>query len=160
MTAQPKSKALTPNPKDLFGNKKVSISKLPFVAIAHGAAAMMDGAEKYGPYNWRDKAVIGSIYVDAAMRHIMDWFEGQEKAKDSGVHHLGHAIACCAILLDAQANKCMIDDRPVFNDPDVLDRTFDQLAGEIAARRARIAAVKELMKRRDALAKRSKRSKK
>ncbi len=39
--------------------------------------------------------------------------EGQEKADDSGCHHLGHARACLGILLDAQATGNLIDDRPV-----------------------------------------------
>ena len=100
------------NPKDLVGAKKVSITKLPPIAILHGAAAMVNGADKYGPYNWREKNVIAHIYVDACMRHLMSWWEGEETADDSGVTHLGHAIACCGILLDAQANGNLIDDRP------------------------------------------------
>lgn len=107
-----KRTTLGTNPKDLVGNKKVSISKLPPIAILHGAHAMMDGASKYGPYNWRDNAVVSHIYVDAALRHLLAWWERQEVAEDSGVHHLGHALACCAILLDAQATGNLIDDRP------------------------------------------------
>lgn len=120
------SKAISTNPKDLVGNTKVSLSKLPVIAVAHGAMAMMDGASKYGAYNWRDKEVIASIYVDAAKRHLDCWFEGQEAASDSKVHHLGHAIACCAILLDAQAKDKLVDDRPL----DANDLSFmeDQLA--------------------------------
>ena len=107
------SKADTTNPKDLLGMKKISLSKLPAVAAAHGAHAMMNGAAKYGPYNWRAKKVIASIYIDAAKRHLDAWFEGEETAEDSGVHHLGHAIACAAILLDALETGNLIDDRPV-----------------------------------------------
>ncbi len=110
--SSPHSKALTPNPKDLFGAVKASITKLPAIAVVHGACAMMNGAVKYGPYNWRDKKVIASIYIDAASRHLMAWFEGEEVASDSQVHHLGHAIACCAIILDAQMTGNLIDDRP------------------------------------------------
>lgn len=130
-----KSKATTVNPKDLFGSVKVSITKFPAIGLAHGAHAMMDGAEKYGPYNWRDKPVIASIYVDAAIRHLTDWFEGQEQAKDSKVHHLGHAMACCAILLDAQENGCLVDDRPIFDNPEVLDKLLDRLSGIIKAKK-------------------------
>jgi len=101
------------NPKDLLGVKKVSLSKLPLVAVVHGADAMMDGAKKYGPYNWRDKNVIASIYIDALLRHVALWFDGgEETAADSGAHHLGHAIACAAILLDAQSTGNLYDDRP------------------------------------------------
>lgn len=130
---KPKSKALTGNPKDLFGARKVSLSKLPAVAVAHAAHAMMDGAGKYGAYNWRDKKVIASIYADAAKRHIDNWFEGQRAAKDSEVHHLGHAMACMAILLDAEATGNLIDDRPEGNE--VADRVFDEIAGILERRR-------------------------
>jgi dATP/dGTP diphosphohydrolase, N-terminal len=126
-----KSKALTPNSKELLGMKKVSISKLPMVAVMHGAHAMMNGAAKYGKYNWRDKRVIASIYVDALFRHVMGWFEGEETAKDSGVHHLGHAIACAAILLDALETGSLIDDRPVVGKGDLAARVLERLAGII-----------------------------
>jgi dATP/dGTP diphosphohydrolase, N-terminal len=107
------SSAVDPaNPKDLLGVKKISITKLPPVAVLHTAHALMDGAVKYGPYNWRDKAVVASIYVDACQRHLDAWFDGEEEAADSGVHHLGHAMACLAILLDAQETGNLIDDRP------------------------------------------------
>jgi hypothetical protein len=108
----PTSKAATANPKDLIGATKISLTKLPAVAILHGSRAMMDGARKYGAYNWRDREVQASIYIDALMRHALAWFEGEEIAADSGVHHLGHAIGCLAILLDAQEAGKLIDDRP------------------------------------------------
>lgn len=118
-----KSKAVTTNPKDLYGSVKVDISKVPAIGIAHEAMAMMDGADKYGPYNWRDKPVIASIYVAAGIRHFLDWNEGQELASDSQAHHLGHAKACAGILLDAQHRGVLIDDRPAHDDlfADALD---------------------------------------
>lgn len=102
---------------------------------------MMDGAEKYGPYNWRDNGVIASVYVDAAKRHLDKWFEGQEY-DPSKVHHLGHALACCAILLDAQFSDGLIDDRPVKRDdegqiinPDKYADFMDGLSDRIKERR-------------------------
>ena len=112
MVYSPASEKPGQNPKDLIGNKKVSITKFPAIGTVMGAMAMMDGAAKYGPYNWRGNSVIASIYIDALMRHAMAWFEGQETASDSKVHHLGHAIACAAIILDAQATGNLVDDRP------------------------------------------------
>jgi hypothetical protein len=53
------------------------------------------------------------IYVDAAMRHLIQWIDGEEEAEDSGVHHLAHAAACCAILLDAIEGGNLIDNRPI-----------------------------------------------
>jgi len=120
------------NPKDLLGVKKVSISKFPAAGLIHGAHAMMDGARKYGPYNWRGNKVIASIYVDALLRHVTAWFdEHQEEAPDSGVHHLGHVEACCAILLDAQETGNLIDDRPV---PGKAAEILERLAAKIKAK--------------------------
>lgn len=99
------------NPKDLIGVNKINFFLLPPVALAHASHAMMDGAAKYGPYNWRTKPVLASVYIAAADRHIKCWQEKEEKSKDSGVHHLGHAISCLAILLDAQASGNLKDDR-------------------------------------------------
>ena len=89
------------------------MTKLPAVAVLHASHAMMDGAGKYGAYNWREKPVLASIYADACLRHLAAWFDGEELAADSGVHHLGHAIGCLAILIDGQETGNLIDDRPV-----------------------------------------------
>jgi hypothetical protein len=125
------------NPKDLLGAMKVSITKLPAIAILHAAHAMMNGAVKYGAYNWRDKNVIATIYVDACMRHVLAWLCGETCAPDSGVHHLGHAIACLAILLDAQACGTLHDDRPIdSNFAAVLARLNAQIGGLNADRKA------------------------
>lgn len=105
------SKATTTNPKDLLGSKKVPLGQVCPVAMAHESCAMLDGDLKYGYRNWRQKNVQARIYLDAALRHIQSWAEMEETASDSGVHHLGHARACLGILLDAQENGNLIDDR-------------------------------------------------
>ena len=100
------------NPKDALGTAKVPLSAVPPAAIIHTANAFRDGDAKYGPYNWRQNRVKASIYVDAALRHILSWFDGEDHASDSGVHHLGHAMACLAILLDAYEAGALEDNRP------------------------------------------------
>ena len=99
------------NPKDLIGQKKVPMSQFPPIAAAWGSAAMLDGTIKYGYRNYRDKKVRATVYVDACMRHLSAWVEGEDAAEDSGIKHLGHAIACLGILLDAEANNTLLDDR-------------------------------------------------
>ncbi len=133
--------AATINPKDALGAAKVPLSSVPASAIIHCAEAFRIGAEKYGPFNWREKNVRASIYVDAAMRHILSWFDGEDHARDSGVHHLGHAMACLAILLDAYECGSLADDRPAKGRAaDLIDslhreyeaeREADELADEI-----------------------------
>jgi Domain of unknown function (DUF5664) len=101
------------NPKNIAAKLKVDISLLPSAGIIHGAHACMDGAEKYGPYNWREKDIALRAYAAAATRHIMSWLDGEDIDPQSGVHHLGHAIAGLSIALDAMELGRCIDDRPV-----------------------------------------------
>jgi Domain of unknown function (DUF5664) len=101
------------NPKDALGVKKPDLSVVPPAGVLHLASAMMDGAHKYGPFNWRGNAVLSRIYVAAAMRHLMQYLDGEDIDPTSGVHHLGHAMACCAIVLDARETGNLSDNRPV-----------------------------------------------
>lgn len=100
------------NPKSLQGAKKFDLMYLPLPAKIEVCRALEDGARKYGKANWRLTGVSASVYLNAAMRHIYQFNEGQERASDSGVHNLGHAMACLAIIIDAAANGKLIDDRP------------------------------------------------
>lgn len=105
-----KIKTTHPNPKDALGMAKLSLSIVPDTAIAHEAAALMVGAEKYGRNNWRDHPVSAMVYYDACLRHLSLWKNGEETSSER-VHHLGHARACLAILLDAMEFGNLIDDR-------------------------------------------------
>jgi hypothetical protein len=100
------------NPKDRIGIKKPSTWIIPDTALLHLGMAMRYGAEKYGPYNWREKKVKASIYLDAIERHRMAWASGETVAKDSKIHHLAHLMACAAILIDAEETGNLVDDRP------------------------------------------------
>lgn len=101
------------NPKSAQGAKKFDLMHLPLPARIAVNQALEDGAVKYGKANWRVSGVSATVYLNAAARHIDQYNEGQEFASDSGVHNLGHAMACLAIVIDAAANGKLIDDRPV-----------------------------------------------
>jgi len=100
------------NPKTQYGITKPSLGLIPKVALEAQAAALQLGENKYGPWNWRDDSVSASVYINAMMRHIQEWKEVEDNDPDTNASHLGNVMACCAILLDAQANGCLIDDRP------------------------------------------------
>lgn len=101
------------NPKDALGIKKPPLNLNPASALIHMSMAMANGAKKYGEFNWRKKKVKASIYIAAAERHMKEWYDSRvENADDSCVHHLGHAMACFAIILDAQETGNLVDDRP------------------------------------------------
>ena len=107
-----------------MGTRKVPLGQVPPVALAHESCAFRDGALKYGFRNWRTKG-LASVYIDALKRHVSAWEECEEYAPDSGVHHLGHAHACLAILLDAQETGNLIDDRV----PGVYGQVAERLNG-------------------------------
>lgn len=100
-----------PNPKQAYGDKKPALAQLPLVGMVAQSLAHMDGDYKYGFRNWRRDPVEAITYVNAAFRHLMLWAEGEEDARDTDVPNLGAVMACCAILLDAQANGTLIDNR-------------------------------------------------
>jgi hypothetical protein len=100
------------NPKDRLGIKKVRLSLVPPSSIIYEASAFEDGADKYGPYNWREKKVRLSIYVDAFKRHVDQFWDGENFAQDSKKHHLAHAKACLGIIIDALETGNLVDDRP------------------------------------------------
>lgn len=106
-------KAPDSNPKSQYGMKKPPMHLVPPAAKIYLSQGFADGAEKYGPYNWRENSVAASVYVAAAMRHIDQWYDGEEFAEDSGVHHLAHALSCLAIIADARETGNLIDDRPL-----------------------------------------------
>lgn len=103
----------TGNPKDAIGDTKPDLSLVPPAAVIYLALAMTDGANKYGPYNWRENKVRARVYVAAALRHINTYLDGENLAPDSRKPHLAHAIACLGILADATETGNLIDDRPI-----------------------------------------------
>ena len=89
------------NPKDAYGEAKVDLSLIPPSASIYMALAMMEGARKYGPYNWRLKKVKMMIYLAAAKRHIDKVIDGQDLDEESWLPELGHAMASLGIIADA-----------------------------------------------------------
>lgn len=103
----------TSNPKDAIGSTKLPVELWPATASAMGSLGLLVGLLQYGRSNWRavHQGVRASIYVAACKRHLDAWFEGETEDPDSGVPHLGHALACLAILVDAQGGGTLMDDR-------------------------------------------------
>lgn len=99
------------NPKSAVGQLKPGFHAVPPVSLIHLGAAMEDGRRKYSLFNWRANSVAASVYYNAMLRHLFSWWDGENVAADSKVHHLGHVMACCAILLDAEAGNNLVDDR-------------------------------------------------
>jgi len=100
------------NPKTTVGAQKLDLSLVPESAIIGLADAMQNGAAKYGPFNWREYTISSMVYIAALKRHVAAWVDGEDYAEDSGVHHLDHAMACLALLRDAESIGKLNDNRP------------------------------------------------
>jgi hypothetical protein len=101
------------NPKDLLGVKKPPLRLIPAAALLFCSKVMALGAKKYGAYNWRSRKVKRTVYLEAAMRHVLSVLDGEDCDPESGQPHEAHAMACMAILLDAKATGNLVDDRPI-----------------------------------------------
>lgn len=100
------------NPKDAVGIRKVAFSCIPWGVIAELGLAMLEGARKYGRHNYRIAGVRASVYFDGNMRHMTDWYEGEDIDPDSGENHVTKAIACLVVLRDSMMTGNWVDDRP------------------------------------------------
>lgn len=101
------------NPKTKAGAAKPAlISVIPTASLLHLGEVMKLGATKYGPFNWRETPVPAETYMDAAMRHLLSWQDGEDEDPESGMSHLAHVMACMAIIIDAKENNMLDDNRP------------------------------------------------
>lgn len=123
------------NPKAAVGRAKPPLHAIPPVAQVWLGLGMEDGEHKYGLMNWRTRPVDAATYYDAAVRHLLAWWDGERVADDSKVHHLGHVMACCAILLDAEAQGTLVDNRPAAG---MVSRLIEELTD--ARRKAAISS--------------------
>lgn len=112
------------NPKELVAKGKLPLHLWPTTATVYGCLGFLDGSGKYGRSNYRASRVKSSTYYDAALRHLFAWFEGEDFAPDSGVPHLGHALACLALLIDAGEAGMLEDDRMY---PGGFEKTVENL---------------------------------
>lgn len=116
------------NPKDAIGVTKVPMHLVPGSAKAYLAMAFLEGALKYGKYNWRVAGVRSSIYLDAMERHYEKYKNGEDIDPLTRVPHLASVMACCAIILDAKLVDKLTDDRPPRADVSTL---LDNLAEHV-----------------------------
>lgn len=119
------------NPKDLIGSSKPALSCIPCPVIYEIGAGMSEG-QKYGRHNYRVAPIRASIYYDAAMRHLMRWWEGEDMDPDSQLHHISKAMATLVVCRDAQMNGMIVDDRPPHPKGDWFAQAEKNTAGVLA----------------------------
>ena len=104
----------TPNdPKGAAGALKTPLGLIPSYAMEQTAWVHKFGAERYGAFNWRKTGVCASTYVNAILRHLNAWRDGETVDPESGISHLAHVACSCNILLDAGFCGTLQDDRNI-----------------------------------------------
>lgn len=120
------------NPKDVIGSTKMDLGLVPYSGIVGAARAFLEGALKYGRFNWRIAGVRSSIYHAALLRHVAKWWNGQDFDTTTHIHHLDNAIACLMILRDAEVYEKLNDDRPPCPNPNAMADFIDEVAMDVA----------------------------
>lgn len=100
------------NPKDMIGATKLPLNLVPDTLVMYACMAYLEGAVKYGAYNWRVAGVRFSIYVAAARRHEKKLWNGEWADPVTKVPHIASIIACWGIIADARECGKLLDDRP------------------------------------------------
>jgi hypothetical protein len=99
------------DPKGAAGSAKAQLHLIPLAALESCAGALALGRAKYGERNWANASPGSSTYISASLRHILAWQSGEDNDPESGLSHLGHAMAGLAIMLDAMKLGTLIDER-------------------------------------------------
>lgn len=102
----------TLNPKEQASIKKAPLSYLPLTVISEVGVALLEGALKYGAFNFRADGIHASESFNAAQRHLFAWWEGEDIDADSGLHQVTKAIAALVVLRDAIMQGKILDNRP------------------------------------------------
>lgn len=116
------------NPKDIIGSDKVPLGLVPAVTMAYLALGHLEGDLKYGRTNWRESGVRTMIYIDACLRHIEKFKDGEWEDPTTKVPHLANALACLSIIIDAKHADKLNDDRPKATS---ASKAIDELGGVV-----------------------------
>ncbi len=87
-----------------FDKDKIRYSLLPWDAIRSVVEVLEYGAKKYSVANWQKVPGARDRYFDAAQRHLIAWYLGENNDPESGLPHLAHCVCCILYLLWFQLN--------------------------------------------------------
>lgn len=99
----------------MSGGKKYDTGKprmdlLEYTSLAEMAKVMGYGADKYDTYNWKKGIDYSRLYA-AALRHLGQFWDGQDTDPETGISHIAHAGCNIMMLLWMIQNRKDLDDR-------------------------------------------------
>lgn len=89
---------------------KPPLTLFPRTALEQAAEVFAFGANKYGKYNYKQGFEYTRL-LDAALRHVNAYADGEDLDPESGKSHLAHALCSIAMLLECQKIGTAKDDR-------------------------------------------------
>ncbi|WP_394615913.1 dATP/dGTP diphosphohydrolase domain-containing protein [Lentzea sp. JNUCC 0626] len=92
------------------GKKLAQVSSLDPKALLVLAEVSGWGATKYSAHNFL-RGYLWSLSFDAAMRHLLKFWGGEELDPESGLPHLGHAAWHCLAMISFLERGIGTDDR-------------------------------------------------
>lgn len=93
-----------------FDEGKLEWHLIPTEAMEEVVKVYMVGKLKYSENNWRKGGKYSKLY-NSAMRHLQDWWKGENKDEESKCHHLSAVVFACLGLMTWQATDKGEDDR-------------------------------------------------
>lgn len=93
-----------------FDDNKPPVGLIPRSATLEEAYVLAFGAQKYGTHNWR-QGIKWQRLINASMRHILAFNEGEDFDPESGLCHLAHARCCLSFLIEYMTTHPEFDDR-------------------------------------------------
>ena len=98
----------------MSGNKwddtKAPLGLLDRYALEQTSLVMGFGAAKYGRDNWRG-GIAYSRLINAALRHLMAFNDGEDIDPESGLPHTAHLACCVMFLQNMEHTRKDLDDR-------------------------------------------------
>lgn len=93
-----------------FDNGKPPIGMIPRSALEAEARVLAYGAQKYARDNWR-KGFEWTRLIDAALRHLIAFNDGEDFDPETGELHLAHAKCALSFLIEHYYQGLGNDDR-------------------------------------------------
>lgn len=110
MSEDNKKKQIPEGKKDAIGDmSKPRLSLIPKSALYEMGKAYTWGEKHYGSHNWRGLKI--TFLLDAAMRHISEFNDGENYDERTGCHHLGNAMANLSMAIEIFNENKEADDR-------------------------------------------------
>lgn len=129
---------------------KPPISLIPRSALLAEARVLAKGKERYGAHNWREGGIAWSRLLDAAMRHIAAFTDGEDfdnGPEGSKELHLANARCCLGFLIEYYEKGLGQDDRykpeakPKKTSPQHEYKEYEILALDFQGRETKIERV-------------------